>query len=226
MSLLTTKKSTEVRISDMILHSDRQIIVLNKPAGMPSQEDRTGDPSMHRLAQAYCKHDLFVVHRLDRPCSGILLFAKTTTAAGALSEQWRDGKVTKRYLAVVPKGISPAEGTMTDHLEMAGGKVRIVPSGQGKLAVLNYRTAGEIDRYTLLDIDLVTGRTHQIRAQLSARGFPVKGDVRYGARRSNPWRGIHLHAYQLSLTHPTREETLTMTAPLPDEPVWKAFEFS
>ncbi|MDX1409308.1 MAG: RluA family pseudouridine synthase, partial [Saprospiraceae bacterium] len=159
-------------------------------------------------------------------CSGLVLFAKTSKSAAVLSRQWSAGEVTKQYLAVVPKGITPEADTLTDHVSFERGKARIVEEGSGQMAVLHYRVISEIDKYALLEVTLETGRTHQIRLQLSAHGFPVKGDVRYGARRANSDRGIHLHGYQTTFMHPTRGSAMTVTAPVPDEPVWKAFDFS
>lgn len=209
----------------MVVHSDQQLIAMSKPGGMPTQEDQSGDASLHRITQAYCKHDLYLVHRLDRPCSGLVLFAKTRNSAAILSEQWRERSVQKEYLAVVPKGLAEPTGRLTHQLEHKSSKTHVVASG-GQPAVLEYEQVAEIDRYALLRISLVTGRTHQIRAQLSAIGYPVKGDVKYGARRSNKGRFIHLHCRSMEFTHPTSQQRLHVTCDLPDDPVWNAFDFS
>lgn len=216
-----------MRFGDLVLFNDHQIIACAKPAGMPTQEDKTGDPSLHRLAQAYCKRDLYVIHRLDRPCSGLVVFAKTKNAAALLSTGLAERKFEKKYLAVVPLGIEPKEATLSDFIAKIGaGKVRVSNEGEeGKNAELTYKTVGSIDNYTMIEIIPFTGRLHQIRAQLSAHGFPIKGDVKYGARRKNKDRSIHLHSYSMTIRHPTKGEQINLTCPLPDESVWNAFNF-
>lgn len=215
-----------MRISDYVIFSDRQLIVMHKPPGMPTQEDASGDASLHRITQAYCKHDVFVVHRLDRPCSGVVVFAKTPAAASHISQQFRERTIRKQYLAVVEKGLEPREGELRNFLtEGAHGNMTVTADDdKGAVeAVLRYRTIGEIDNYLLLSIDLESGRKHQIRAQLAAAGFPVKGDDRYGFKRGNPGRHIHLHAQQIELLHPTKGERMTFTCLPAAEPVWDAF---
>ncbi len=216
-----------MRFGDLVLFNDHQIIACAKPAGMPTQEDKTGDASLHRLAQSYCKRDLYIVHRLDRPCSGLVVFAKTKNAASILSAGLADRTIAKKYLAVVPLGIEPSEGTLSDFIFKTGaGKVRVSDdAAEGKNAELGYKTVGKIDNYTLLEITPSTGRLHQIRAQLSAHGFPVKGDVKYGSRRKNKDRSIHLHSHAMSFTHPTKGQKMDFTCPLPDESVWNAFDY-
>ncbi len=214
-----------MNISDLILHNDHQIIALNKPAGAPSQEDKTGDTSLHTMAQAYSKRDLYVVHRIDRPCSGIVIFAKNREAASALGEQFESNALDKRYLAVVPKGIDPKSGDLEHHIDkVASGKVRANPvDGPGKPAKLSYQWLEDIDNYSLLEVNPQSGRLHQIRAQLGAIGFPIMGDVKYGARRGNRDRSIMLHARRVSFRHPTKGENVVITASVPEHPVWQAF---
>ena len=216
-----------MRFGDFVLFNDHQIIACAKPAGMPTQEDKTGDASLHRLAQAYCKRDLYIVHRLDRPCSGLVVFAKTKNAASLLSAGLADRTIAKIYLAVIPLGIEPAEGVFSDRIFKTGaGKVRVSEDEkEGKNAELGYKTVGTIDNYALLEVKPTTGRLHQIRAQLSAHGFPVKGDVKYGSRRKNKDRSIHLHSLSMSFKHPTKGQKIDLTCPLPDESVWNAFNF-
>jgi 23S rRNA pseudouridine1911/1915/1917 synthase len=217
-----------VRISDYVIYNDRQLIVMCKPAGMPTQEDKTGDPSLHRITQAYCKHDVHVVHRLDRPCSGIVVFAKTPSGADHLTRQFKNRTVGKYYWAVVSKGIEPPDGELRHHLEKdSRGKMHVTEEeGESSEAVLKYRKVQEIDNYALLSIDLTSGRMHQIRVQLSATGYPIKGDVKYGFRRGNPGRYIHLHAYLMELEHPTKGQRMQFTCLPAAEAVWDAFDLA
>jgi len=217
----------EIRFGDLVLHNDHQIIACNKPAGLPTQEDKTGDPSLHRMAQAYCKRDLYVIHRLDRPSSGLVMFAKSSAAAAHISEQLAKQKTGKTYFAVIRKGLEPREGALSGYIRKTGsGKVAVdeTQSKGGKLAELTYKVQVEIDNYLLLEVIPSTGRLHQIRAQLAHAGFPIKGDVKYGGRRKNPDRSIHLHARSMSFIHPTKNEAMEIICPVPDEMVWKAFE--
>lgn len=215
-----------MNISDLILHNDHQIIALNKPSGVPSQEDKTGDTSLHTMAQAYSKRDLFVVHRIDRPCSGVVIFAKNRTAAAALGEQFEANTLDKYYYAVVPKGIEPSSGELEHSIDkVASGKVKAnKPGEQGRPAKLSYKLLEDIDNYSLLEVQPHSGRLHQIRAQLGAFGFPIMGDVKYGARRGNRDRSIMLHARRIRFDHPTKGGEVIITAPVPEQAVWKAFE--
>ena len=226
MTTLTTKKLTdEMNISDLILHNDHQVVALNKPPGIPAQNDKTGDTSLHTMAQAYSKRDLFVVHRIDRPCSGVVIYAKSREAAANISAQFTENQLTKTYLAVVPKGIEPRDGVLEHKIEKTGsGKVVAHKAGgKGKAALLRYRWLEDIDNYSLLEVRPESGRLHQIRAQLGAIGFPVKGDVKYGARRGNRDRSVHLHAFEVVFRHPTKGNVVKLVASTPDDPVWNAF---
>lgn len=218
------------KISDLVIFQNNQFIVMNKPAGMPVQEDQSGDKSIHRIAMAYCKHDLFVVHRIDRPASGVVVFAKNKKTAAKLSEQFKQHSVVKKYLVVVNKDDLPEEGEMEDHLskKSKSNRSEIVEPGteQAKLAKLKYRRIDEIERYALYEIDLITGRHHQIRAQLAAAGAPIKGDVKYGARRKNEDRSIHLHASFLQFNHPISNEKVEFHADPPTDSVWEAFSYN
>jgi len=212
---------------DLVLYKNNQLIALNKPAGLPVQPDPTGDTSLHQLAEIYCQHPVHVVHRLDRPATGVVLFAKNKKALAALNEQFRQRAVGKTYLAVVEQAPPEPAGTL-EHLLLKDGrtnKTRVVPAGTpgAKPARLQYRLLGSGDRYHLLEVELLTGRHHQIRAQLSALGCPIKGDVKYGARRSNRDRSIHLHAWKLRFRHPVSLEVEEVVAPLPqDDNLWAA----
>jgi len=212
-----------------ILYKDHQVIALNKPAGIAVQTDKTGDPAFQSQVEGYCKQPIHAVHRLDRPVSGIVLFAKTKTAMTALTEQFRDRTVEKTYLAVVQNLPPAAEGTLVHFLRKNESKnlAKAFDEEQpgAERAEIRYRLLGSSERYHLLEIQLITGRHHQIRAQLAAIGCPVKGDVKYGFRRSNRDRSIHLHAWKIAFDHPVSGERIRLKASLPaEDAVWQAFE--
>lgn len=222
------KKWTNDAIGDWVLYKNNQLIAFNKPAGLPVQSDRTGDKSMLELASIYTKGQVELIHRLDRPASGLILMAKNKKALAHLNQQFKDRQVEKAYLAVVQNRPKADTGTI-DHLLLRDGRKnqsRVVPAGtkDAKAAQLNYTYLGSSDAYHLLEIHLLTGRHHQIRAQLAAMDCPIKGDVKYGARRKNPDRSIHLHAWKLGFKHPVSGQMEHLTAPLPTEdPVWQYF---
>lgn len=184
---------------------DKHLIVLNKPAGIGTQPDLTGDASLLALAEAHCRCTLYPIHRIDRPATGLVVFAKTPVAAASLSRQFQERTVEKRYWAVVPPP-TIREGTLVHFLKKntKTNKSTVFDTEQPgtERAELHYRQIGESQRYCLLEVNLITGRHHQIRAQLAAMGCPIKGDVKYGARRSNPDRSIYLHAVRLAFEHP------------------------
>ncbi len=215
------------KISEFIISQTNQFIAMNKPCGMSVQEDQSGDASLHRIAMAYCKHDLYLVHRLDRPVSGIVVFAKNKKAAAHLSAQWKSGEVEKRYLAVVSQENTADAGRLVHFIGEKKGSNRVAVASQAfkdaKIAELSFEKVAESDHYNLLDVQLKTGRRHQIRAQLAAGGMPVKGDVKYGFKRGNRDRSIHLHAWQLTFRHPVSGELITLQADPPDDVVWNAF---
>lgn len=225
------KKSTEAPeefpIGQLVLYKNNQLIAFNKPAGLPVQEDKTGDRALINLGEIYCKSKLHLVHRLDRPASGVTLFAKTNGALVSLNEQFRQRQVEKTYLAAVQEKPPKDEDTLAHFLKKDGRTNRALAYGQeqpgSKKAELAYRYLGSTDHYHLLEVRLHSGRHHQIRAQLAAIGCPIKGDVKYGARRGNPGRSIHLHAWKLRFLHPVSGEWEEVVAPLPEgDPVWKA----
>lgn len=212
-----------------ILYKNNQLLVANKPPGISVQVDLTGDTSFMQMAEAYCHHPLFLVHRLDRPVSGVVAFAKTKTAAAHLSAQFRDRTAEKEYLAVVQTPPPETSGTLVHFIRKNTAKNLATAHAEDKpgseRAELRYMLLGSSDRYHLLQIQLITGRHHQIRAQLAAIGCPVKGDVKYGARRGNKDRSIHLHAWRLAFDHPVSGERVQLEAPLPaGDPVWEAFK--
>ncbi len=211
-----------------ILYKDHQLIALNKAPGIAVQPDKTGDVALQAQAEAYCHQPLHLAHRLDRPVSGVVVFAKTKTAMTALTEQFRSRTVEKTYLAVVQTLPAEPEATLVHYLRKNEAKnISIVASESDadvERAELHYRLLGSSERYHLLEIQLITGRHHQIRAQLAAIGCPVKGDVKYGFRRSNRDRSIHLHAWKLAFDHPVSGERIQLEAKPPaTDPVWQAF---
>lgn len=219
-----------------VLYEDNHIIVVNKHSGEIVQGDKTGDTPLSEMIKQYLKEKyskpgnvyLGVVHRLDRPVSGVVLFAKTSKALPRLNNMFSTHeRVRKTYLAIVCSRPKQSEGTLTHWLtrnektNTARAYEREVPGA--KKAILDYRLAGVSERYFLLEIHLHTGRHHQIRCQLAAMGCPIKGDLKYGAPRSNPDGSICLHAYQLELEHPVKHEMLSIKAPLPKDRLWESF---
>jgi 23S rRNA pseudouridine1911/1915/1917 synthase len=228
-----------------ILYEDDVLIAVNKPALLPTQDDPTADTSLANAVSTELQHKIHVLHRLDRPTSGIVLFAKTEAAATHLSEQFKNRQTEKTYLAVVenlPTAsniLLSSKGTSAEGADSTGGslvhflkenkeknKTYIAQATDkgAKRAELRYILRGSSDRYHLLEIDLLTGRHHQIRAQLGAIGCPIKGDVKYGARRANPDRSIHLHAWRLAFRHPVSYDKMILEADLPIENLWAFFK--
>ncbi len=224
----TAAPANEIKIGDLVLYKNNQLIAFNKPLMWPVQPDKTGDKSLLELAEMYCHSKLYLVHRIDRPAGGVVLFAKNTTALTALHEQFRLREIKKVYLAVVQQAPPEPEGELYHYLLKNGrtNRTSIVTADtpEAQLSHLRYRVIGHSERYHLLEVHLVTGRHHQIRAQLAAIGCPIKGDVKYGFRRSNPGGGIHLHAWKLGFRHPVSGEPVEIEAPLPSDPVWDAFK--
>ncbi|MCB9052987.1 MAG: RluA family pseudouridine synthase [Lewinellaceae bacterium] len=219
----------EFQIGSLLLYKNNQLIAFNKPAGLPVQEDKTGDKSLINLAEIYTKSKLNLIHRLDRPASGVTLFAKTPGALASLNEQFRQRQVEKIYLAAVQEKPQKEEDTLIHFLKKnsRNNRTQAFETEQpgSKRAELSYRYLGSTDHYHLLEIRLHTGRHHQVRAQLAAIGCPIKGDVKYGSRRGNRSRSIHLHAWKLRFRHPVSGEWEEVLAPLPDDdPVWQAFQ--
>ncbi len=218
-----------MQISENILYKNNQLIAFNKPATLAVQEDKTEDKTLQDLAEIYCKSNLFLIHRLDRPASGVVLFAKTKKAVTHLSVQFQNRTIKKTYLAVVKNLPPEEEGTLVHFLrkQFSTNRSSVVDKKAtgAKEAILKYKVLDHIDNYHLLEIELVTGRHHQIRAQLAAIDCPIKGDVKYGFRRGNRDRSIHLHAWKLVFQHPVNREQVELVAPIPDDPVWSAFDW-
>jgi len=216
-----------MNIGSLIIYKNNQVIAFNKPATLTVQSDKTGDKALIDLAEIYCKSRLSLIHRLDRPASGIVLFSKTDNATRSLNAQFQERKIQKKYLAVVKNKPPQDSGTLIHYLRKNQKDNRTSAFekevAHSKKAELNYKLIGSIENYHLLEIDLITGRHHQIRSQLSAIGCPIKGDVKYGFRRGNKDRSINLHAWKLTFNHPVTGEQVDLVADLPDESVWNAF---
>ncbi|MBS0014468.1 MAG: RNA pseudouridine synthase [Desulfobacterales bacterium] len=229
-----------------VFYEDNHLLVVYKPSGLLIQGDRTGDTCLLELARQYIKVRyekpgnvfLGMVHRLDRPVAGVVVFARTSKAAARLNEQFRTSGPEKQYLAVVQGIVPDSAGAFIDHLERRGATSRILasPSSTSRQARLRYRRLDILStpgaQKSLVEIDLETGRHHQIRVQFAHRGFPVLGDLRYGAAAPLPQKQLVLFARKLSFDHPTQKQRMTFCAPLPlgwpwpatpenlDAPVW------
>lgn len=216
------------RIGDWVLYNNHQLIAFNKPGGLAVQPDRSGDLALSQMGAAYTRTNIQAVHRLDRPVSGVILMAKKASAQTALTKQFTEGEVKKTYLAIVAERPAEDAGTLEHFLLEQGGK-----SNQSKIvsadtkgarkAILDYRYLGSSERYHLLEVMPQTGRKHQIRVQLASIGCPIRGDKKYGFKRSLPGGIIDLHAWKITFAHPVSKEEVALEAPLPTGPVWQGF---
>lgn len=220
-----------------ILYEDNHLLVVNKHSGDLVQPDPSGESALEDQIKAFLKvRDakpgavfLGVVHRIDRPVSGAVLFAKSSKALTRLNEMLREGRIRKIYWALTEQTPSPEEGALRHFIvrDARNNRSRAydMPKPEGKEARLRYRTLGRGTHYTLVEVELQTGRHHQIRAQLAKIGCPIRGDLKYGARRSNPDGGISLHSRSVAFEHPVRRELLVVTAPVPaGDNLWRYFE--
>lgn len=217
-----------------VVYEDNHIIIVNKQSGEIVQGDKTGDTPLSDIVKQYIKEKynkpgnvfLGVVHRLDRPVSGLVVFAKTSKALSRLNEMFRTGDVHKTYWAIVKKNDIAPEATLTDWLtrnerqNKSYAHNREVPGA--KKAVLSYKVRSMSDNYMLLEVRLMTGRHHQIRCQLAHMGCPIKGDLKYGSPRSNPDGSISLMSRRVEFVHPVSKETISVEAPVPDDRLWQA----
>ncbi|MBQ6292119.1 MAG: RNA pseudouridine synthase [Bacteroidales bacterium] len=230
-----TLSDEEVRdLEGRILYEDNHLLVVNKRAGEIVQGDRTGDECLAETLKAFvAQRDgkpgqvfMGIPHRLDRPVSGIVVFAKTSKALERLAAMFREGEVHKTYWALCCAAPSAPEGELEDWLvrneKMNKSFIAKAVNREAKLARLRYRYLGPTERYYLIEVELLTGRHHQIRCQLAGMGCVIKGDLKYGAPRSNPDGGISLHSRHISLVHPVRKTPLELTAPLPSS--WRGME--
>lgn len=228
MKILSDKNNLQ------ILLEDNHIIVVNKRVGDIVQGDKTGDKPLSEIVKEYIKDkynkpgDVFlgVVHRLDRPTTGIVVFARTSKALTRLNEMFSARETQKTYWAIVKNKPEKAADTLVHFLKRNEknntSKAHLKEVPDSKLAKLDYTIFKELTNYFALEIDLHTGRHHQIRAQLAAIGCPIKGDLKYGFDRSNPDGGIHLHARKLVFIHPVSKEPIEIIAPTPKNSVWDA----
>ena len=219
-----------------VVYEDNHIIVVNKTASEIVQADKTGDTPLSESVKLYLKEKsqkpgnvfIGVTHRLDRPVSGLVIFAKTSKALTRLNDMFRTSEVKKTYWAVVKNAPKVPEGELVHFLvrnekqNKSYAYDKEVPNS--KKAILDYRLIGRSENYFLLEVDLKTGRHHQIRCQLAKMGCPIKGDLKYGFPRSNPDGSICLHARRVRFVHPVSKELIELEAPLPDGNLWKGFE--
>lgn len=219
-----------------VLYEDNHILVVNKAASEIVQGDKTGDTPMVETYREFLKQKynkpgnvfLGIIHRLDRPTSGVIVFAKTSKALSRLNDMIRDRHIHKIYWAVTADPLPQRDGELRHFMikNEAKNKSYAYPYDRpgAKNAILRYRLKGESDRYFLYEIELVTGRHHQIRSQFSVMGCPIKGDLKYGFSTSNRDGSIHLHARQIFFEHPVRKDNIVIYAPVPRDNLWRFFE--
>ncbi len=219
-----------------ILYEDNHIIIVNKAAGEIVQGDKTGDEPLSEMLKAYIKArdskpgNVFmgVVHRLDRPVSGVVVFAKTSKALARLNAMFASGDVHKTYWAISRNRPKEPEATLTHWIRSVERNNKsyasLQPKDGAKEARLSYKLIAASERYCLLEVHLMTGRKHQIRVQLSSIGCPVRGDLKYGDKRSNPDGSISLHARRISFMHPVSGKEIDVVAPVPTDNLWQALE--
>jgi 23S rRNA pseudouridine1911/1915/1917 synthase len=224
-------------MQDQIVYEDNHLLVINKKVGQLVQGDKTGDDSLLELIKNFIKKRddkpgnvfLGLVHRIDRPTSGLVIYAKTSKALSRLTQMVKNREIKKTYWAVVTKEMIPQTQRLVHFLKKNEKNNKAIVFSKAtdgaKEAILTYNVIKALDNYLLLEIDLETGRHHQIRAQLSKIGAPIKGDLKYGAARSNPDGGINLHARKLEFIHPVTKENIEITAPVPhNDTVWRVCE--
>lgn len=223
--------------TSQIVYEDNHLFVVNKKVGQLVQGDKTGDESLLELIKNFIKiRDqkagnvfLGLVHRIDRPTSGLVIYAKTSKALSRLTQMVKNREIKKTYWALVAKELIPQNQRLVNYLKKNEKTNKAIvfpkPTDGAKEAILTYQIVKSLDNYQLLEVDLETGRHHQIRAQLSKIGIPIKGDLKYGSPRSNSDGGISLHARKLEFEHPVTKEPTLIVAPLPqNDAVWRACE--
>lgn len=219
-----------------VVYEDNHIVVVNKTSSEIVQGDKTGDTPLSEMVKQYLKEKynkpgnvfIGVTHRLDRPVSGLVVFAKTSKALPRLNEMFRNGEVKKTYWAIVKECPKETEGELVHYLVRNEKQNKSYAYDKevknSKTAVLHYKLIGHSQNYYLLEVDLKTGRHHQIRCQLAKMGCPIKGDLKYGSPRSNPDGSICLHARTVQFVHPVSKEMIRLTAPVPEGNLWNGFE--
>lgn len=215
-----------------VLYEDNHLIAVNKKSGDIVQGDKTGDTPLSDFVKAYIKKKynkpgevfLGTIHRIDRPTSGVVLYARTSKALSRMNEQFREKQVQKTYWTVVEKTPPTKSGTLENYLQknQKQNKSYVTKSKGGKHAILDYKLLRKLDNFFHLEIKPKTGRHHQIRVQLATIGCIIKGDLKYGAKRSNKDASIHLLSQKLEFVHPVTKEDITIVAPAPKESVWDA----
>ncbi|PVX59296.1 RluA family pseudouridine synthase [Hallella colorans] len=216
-----------------VVYEDNHLIIVYKESGEIVQGDKTGDTPLSETVKAYIKDKyhkpgavfLGVVHRLDRPVSGLVIFARTSKALARLNDMFRRGDIHKTYWAITQNAPPVEQDTLTSWLQRNERQNKSyvydkeVPNS--KKAVLNYQLRSRSDRYCLIEVELLTGRHHQIRAQLSHIGCPIKGDLKYGAKRSNPDGSISLLSCKVEFVHPVSKKNIILNSPIPDDKLWR-----
>jgi 23S rRNA pseudouridine1911/1915/1917 synthase len=223
-----------------VVYEDNHIIIVNKRSGEIVQGDKTGDTPLSDIVKDYIKEKyakpgavfLGVVHRLDRPVSGLVVFARTSKALTRLNKMFAEGEVHKTYWAIVKRNDNSSddgewqvlENWLVRNEKQNKSYAYAAEKPNAKKAILKYRVIGHSDNYTLLEVNLMTGRHHQIRCQLAAAGYPIKGDLKYGSPRSNPDGSISLMARRIEFIHPVSKEQIIVEAPLSADKLWQAFK--
>lgn len=221
-----------------VVYEDNHIIIVNKTASEIVQGDKTGDVPLSETVKQYLKEKyhkpgnvfIGVTHRLDRPVSGLVVFAKTSKALSRLNEMFKNSEVKKTYWAIVKQTPAETEGELVNYLvrneKQNKSYAYDIEKPGSKKAILHYRLIARSDNYCLLEVDLKTGRHHQIRCQLAKMGCPIKGDLKYGFPRSNPDGSICLHARRVRFVHPVSKELIDVVAPVPSDNLWRSLTSS
>ena len=217
-----------------VVYEDNHLIIVYKEAGEIVQGDKSGDEPLSEMVKQWIKEKyqkpgnvfLGVVHRLDRPVAGLVIFARTSKALTRLNEMFRNGDIHKTYWAIVQQPPIESESTLTDWLvrntQQNKSYAYNMPAPMAKKSILHYKTISSTERYTLLEVNLMTGRHHQIRCQLANLGCPIKGDLKYGAARSNPDGSICLLSHKVEFVHPVSKKKIKVVSPLPMDNLWQA----
>ena len=229
-TLISLIKMSNIKLQ--VLFEDNHLIAINKQSGDIIQGDKTGDEPLSEKVKKFLKRKynkpgnvfLGTIHRIDRPTSGIIIFAKTSKALSRMNAKFRDNKISKTYWAIVKNNLSKRSGSLVNYLikDQKKNKSFVTKNKDGKLAKLSYKLLNKLNNYYHYEIYPETGRHHQIRVQLSNMDSPIKGDLKYGAKRSNNDASINLHAREIIFEHPVSKEEIKIIAPTPDETIWNS----